>query len=188
MHLKFVRSFSNTLPPPILSPPTPGLENIYPAYVSIPNSKRKKTYSVGDSKQRRMALSCSKKTISIIDRNKFENINGDFYCLSCLDSFRIRPLRTLELESYENVFENKDICHIVMPSKDSKIFEFNKYQKSDKAAFIIYAVLESSIEKIDGCINNPENSFTTKVGEHILPSFSGSTILSFKSIENKHEL
>ena len=135
-----------------------------------------------------MALSCSKKTISIIDRNKFKNINGDFYCLSCLHSFRTRNLRTLELESYENVCENKDICNIVMPSKDSKIFEFNKYQKSDKAACIIYAVLESSIEKIDGCINNPENSFTTKVGEHILPSFWGSTILSFKSIENKHEL
>ena len=66
-------------------------------------------------------------------------------------------------------------------------YSSNKYQKSDKT-FIIYAVLESSIEKIDGCTNNPENSFTTKVGEHILPSFSGSTILSFKSIENKHEL
>ena len=26
--------------------------------------------------------------------------------------------------------------------------------------------LEFLIEKIDGCENNPENSFTTKVGEH----------------------
>ena len=37
-----------------------------------------------------------------------------------------------------------------MPSEDTKIIEFNQYQKSDKAPFIIYADLESIIEKIDG--------------------------------------
>ena len=44
-----------------------------------------------------------------------------------------------------------------MPSQDTKILEFNQYQKSDKAPFIIYADLECIIEKIDGCKNNPEN-------------------------------
>ena len=34
-----------------------------------------------------------------------------------------------------------------MPSEDSKILEFNKYEESDKAPFIIYADLESIIEK-----------------------------------------
>ena len=29
-----------------------------------------------------------------------------------------------------------------MPSEDTKILEFNQYQKSDKAPFIIYADLE----------------------------------------------
>ena len=38
-----------------------------------------------------------------------------------------------------------------MPSKDTKILEFNQYQKSDKAPFIIYADLECVIEKIDRC-------------------------------------
>ena len=37
-----------------------------------------------------------------------------------------------------------------MPSEDTKILEFNQYQKSDTAAFIIYADLEYLIEKIDG--------------------------------------
>ena len=50
-----------------------------------------------------------------------------------------------------------------MPSEDTKILEFNQYQKSDKAPFIIYADLECLIEKIDGCKNNPENSYSTKV-------------------------
>ena len=44
------------------------------------------------------------------------------------------------------------------------------------------------IEKIDGCKNNPESSSTTKVSEHITPGFSMSTISSFRSIENKHDV
>ena len=63
-----------------------------------------------------------------------------------------------------------------MPSEDTKILEFNQYQKSDKAPFIIYADLECIIEKIDGCKNNPENSSSTKTSEHILSGLSMSTI------------
>ena len=44
-----------------------------------------------------------------------------------------------------------------MPAENTKIFEFNQYQKSHKAKFIIYADLECLIEKIVGCKNNPEN-------------------------------
>ena len=70
-----------------------------------------------------------------------------------------------------------------MSSKDTKILEFNQYRKSDKAPFNINADLDCLIEKIDGCDNNPENSFTAKVGEHIPSGFSMSTISTFKSIE-----
>ena len=52
-----------------------------------------------------------------------------------------------------------------MPSEDSKILEFNQYKKSDKAPFVIYADLECLLEKINGCRNNPENSFATKVSK-----------------------
>ena len=44
------------------------------------------------------------------------------------------------------------------------------------------------IEKIDGCKNNPENSSTSKVSEHIPLGFSMSTISSFRSIENYHDM
>ena len=54
-----------------------------------------------------------------------------------------------------------------MLSEDTKILEFNQYQKSDKASFIICADLELLIEKIDGCEYNPENSSTAKLGGHI---------------------
>ena len=72
-----------------------------------------------------------------------------------------------------------------MPSEDTKILEFNQYKKSDEAPFIIYVDFVCFIEKIDGCKSNPENSSTTKVGEHISSGFSMSTVLSFESIENK---
>ena len=38
-----------------------------------------------------------------------------------------------------------------MPSEDTKIIEFNQYQKSDKVTFIIYLDLECLREKIDRC-------------------------------------
>ena len=90
-------------------------------------------------------------------------------------------------EQKTNLNHMKTFCNIVIPSEDSKILEYNQYQKSDKAPFIIYGDLVCLIEKIDGCINNPEKSSTEKVGKHISSAFFISTILSFKSIENKHD-
>ena len=59
---------------------------------------------------------------------------GNFYCLHYLHSFAT---------------ENKDFFDVIMPSEGTKILEFNQYQKSDKAPFIIYVDLECIIEKID---------------------------------------
>ena len=87
----------------------------------------------------------------------------------------------------KKVCESKDFCDVLMPSEVTKILEFNQYQKSSKAPFIIYANLECLIDKIDACKNNPENSSTTKVSEHIPSGFLMSTILPIKSIEKKHD-
>ena len=38
--------------------------------------------------------------------------------------------------------------------------------------YIIYADIESLIRKIDGSANNPENSSTTKIEEHITCGYS----------------
>ena len=51
---------------------------------------------------------------------------------------------------------------------------------------IIYADLKSLVEKFDGCKNNPEKLFATKVSENIPSGFPMSTKSSFKDIENKH--
>ena len=57
-----------------------------------------------------------------------------------------------------------------------------------KASIIIYVDLECLTEKIGGCKNNPENSSTSKVSEHIPSGFSMSTISSLKNIENMHDV
>ena len=72
--------------------------------------------------------------------------------------------------------------------EDTKMLEFNQYQKSDKAPFIIYEDLECIIEKIDGRKNSPENSSTTIASKHIPSGFSMSTISSFRSIENTYDV
>ena len=70
----------------------------------------------------------------------------------------------------------------------TEILEFTQYQKSDKAPLIIHADCECLIEKMDGFKNNCENLSATKVGKHIPSCFSMSTVLSFKIIENKHDV
>ena len=75
-----------------------------------------------------------------------------------------------------------------MPSEDKKILEFSQYHKSDKAPFNFYADLESLIETIYGCKNNPEILFTKKVAEYIPSSFPVSTISLFKAVESKHDV
>ena len=77
-------------------------------------------------------------------------------------------LNRKKLDSDEKICENKDFCNVNMFSQDIKILEFNQYQKSDKAPFIIYADLECIIERIDRYKNNPENSSITRISEHIL--------------------
>ena len=75
-----------------------------------------------------------------------------------------------------------------MPFEDTKISEFNQYQKFDKVQFDIYADLECLIEKIDISKNIPQNSLTIKVSEHIASGFPMYAMSSFKNIENGNAL
>ena len=100
----------------------------------------------------------------------------------------------LELPSF---FKKKNLNHIKKCVKikvfvisfvfwRQKILEVNKYWKSDKEPFIIYADLECLIEKSDGFKYSPEKSFTTNVSKHIQSSFPMCATSSFKNIEKKH--
>ena len=103
------------------------------------------------------------KKLSALLRGITSKHYNDFYCLNCLHFFRTKS----KFKSHRKVCENKNFCNVIMSSEDTKISEFNQYQDSDKEQFIIYADLECIVEKIDECKNNPKNSSTTKVSEHI---------------------
>ena len=53
-----------------------------------------------------------------------------------------------------------------MPEEDNKILRYNRGEESMKVPFTIYADLESLLEKINTCHNNPEKSSTTKINKH----------------------
>ena len=72
-----------------------------------------------------------------------------------------------------------------MPEEYNKILKYNHGEKSMKAPFIIYADLESLLEKIDTCYDNPEKSSTTKINKHRLSGYSLFTNCSFDTTKNK---
>ena len=124
------------------------------------------------------------KKLSALLRGITSKNDMNFYCLKCLHSFRTKD----KLESHKKVCESKDFCNVIMSRENAETIEFNQYQKSDKAPFIIYADPECIIERIDRCKNNPENSSPKKVGKHIPSGFLMSIISLFRSIENKHDV
>ena len=158
---------------------------IYPAYISKHNSNPEEQIILlviwnGERQWHYLVV----KKLSALLRGITSKHQGDFYFLNCFHSFATEK----KLESHKKVCENKDFCNVIVPSEGTKILEFYKNQKPDKAPFIIYADLKCIIEKIDGSKNNPEISSTTKVSEHIPSGFSMSTVSSFRNIENKHDV
>ena len=72
-----------------------------------------------------------------------------------------------------------------MLNEDNKILKYNHGETSMKAPFIIYADLESLLEKANICYDNPEKSSTTKINKHTPSGYSLFTHCSFDITKNK---
>ena len=72
-----------------------------------------------------------------------------------------------------------------MSNEDNKILKYNHGEKSMKAPFIIYADLESLLEKMSICYESPEKSSATKINEHTPFGYSLFTHCSFDITKNK---
>ena len=70
-----------------------------------------------------------------------------------------------------------------MPKEDDKMLRYNPGEKSMKVLFIIYACLESLLEKI----STHHNKLTTKINEHILSVYSLFTHCSFDTTKNRFD-
>ena len=72
-----------------------------------------------------------------------------------------------------------------MPTKDNNTIKYNQREKSMKLPFTIYADLESFLEKMSTCQNNPNESSTTKINKHTPSAYSLFTHCSFDNSKNK---
>ena len=121
------------------------------------------------------------KSLSALFRGITSKHEGDFYCLNCFQSFTTEH----KLKKHKKVCENHDYCYVEMPEKDNKISKYNHGEKSMKIPFVIYADLESLLEKMNACHNNPEKSSTAKINKHTPSGYSLFTHCSFDTKKNK---
>ena len=121
------------------------------------------------------------KTLFALLRGITSNHNEDFYCLNCLCAYTTEN----KLESHKKLCENHDYCCIEMPNEDNKILKYNHREKSMRAPFMFYADLESLLEKMDTCYDDPEKSSTAKINKHTPSGYSLFTHCSFNKGENK---
>ena len=101
-------------------------------------------------------------SLSALLRRITSTNNGDFCRLNCLHSYRAKN----KLKEHENVCKVHDYCYIEMLNESNKILKYNHRQKSLKAPFIIYSDLESLLEKVSTCHDNPKKSSITKINKH----------------------
>ena len=90
--------------------------------------------------------------------------DGDFHCLNCLHSYSTKD-RQKNIKKRKNVCKNNDY-YVEIPGKDNKILEYNHGEKSVEVPFIIYADMDSLLEEMSACHNNPKKSSTTKINQH----------------------
>ena len=72
-----------------------------------------------------------------------------------------------------------------MPRDNNKIIKYNPGEESMKVSFIIYAELESFLEKMSTCHNNPGKPSTIKINEHKTFGYSLFTHCSFDLTKDK---
>ena len=123
------------------------------------------------------------KKLSALLRGIAGNNNGDFYSLNCFLSYTTEN----KLKKHKNVCENHGYCYEGMPEEDNKILKYNHGEKSMKVPFTIYVDLESLLEKMNTCHNNPEKSSTTKINKHIPSSYSLFIHCSFETTKNNFD-
>ena len=121
------------------------------------------------------------KNLSGLLRGITSNHKEDFYCINCFHSYstKIKP------EAHKKICENHDYCYVEIPTKNSNIIKYNHGEKSMKLPFVIYADLECLLEKMSTCINNPNESSTTKRNKHTPSGYSTFTNCSFDQTKNK---
>ena len=84
------------------------------------------------------------KSLSALFREITSNHDGDFYCLNCFHSYSTEK----KVKKNKRVCNDHDYCYVEMPNEYNKIVKYNHGEKSIKVPAIVYADLESLLEKM----------------------------------------
>ena len=110
----------------------------------------------------------NKHYVLIKDFNKFmynqtkhkERKNFCMYCLQCFSSQRV-------LNNHKDIcIQINDTQAIRMPNKYNNILKFNNFHKQQAVPFVIYADFEAITEKIQGCQQDGNKSYTEAYQRH----------------------
>ena len=123
------------------------------------------------------------KSLSALLRRVTGNNHGDFYCLNCLHFYTTENT----LKKHKEICENHDYCKLEMPKEGKSILEYIQGEKSVMTPFVIYADLESILEKIAGCENDLEKSSSAKINKHTASGYSFFSHCLFEKSKNKFD-
>ena len=71
------------------------------------------------------------------------NHRGDFYCLSCFNSYITKN----KLKEHEEICNKHDSCLVDMPKQVNKTLKYNLEEKSLKAPYTFYLDFECTLKK-----------------------------------------
>ena len=123
----------------------------------------------------------STRSLSKLYRGITSNNHRDFYCLSCLHSYRTDN----KLKEHE-ICNKHDYCDIRMLAEGNNTLKYNHREKSLRLPWAIYADFESLLIKKQSYQNNPEESYTEKKSIHESCGYSINLVSSFDSKQDKH--
>ena len=110
----------------------------------------------------------NKHYVLIKDFNKFmfnqtKHEHRKHFCMYCLQCFSREDVLT---EHKNNCISINGEQAIKMPEKDNNILKFNNFHKQQAVPFIIYSDFEALTEKVHGCKQNNNKSYTEAYQSH----------------------
>ena len=95
--------------------------------------------------------------------NQTKHEHRKHFCMHCLQCFSSE--RVLN-DHKENCIQVNGTQAIKMPNKDNNILKFNNFHKQQPVPFVIYADFEAITEKIHGCQQKGNKSYTEAYQRH----------------------
>ena len=134
-------------------------KQFYPVYVSTGSHEELNLLLISDGEKLHYVLI---KSFNSLMHNKTKHKNTKHVCMHCLQAFSSKEILT---KHKENCLSINGIQGIQMPKKGSKV-EFKDHHKQMPVPFVIYADFDAITEKVSGCQQNEEKSYTDKHQHH----------------------